>query len=308
MVYLEYNDACDILDLPTKFTIEELKQAYRKKALKFHPDKNPEADATEKFQKISEAYTYLSNVGVEFSESNIDEECSGYDNILKNFIKYFYKDVDIDLVFDILNKLASKVYLNVIEIFKDCDKDTVVQVYELIVKYKDIFQIDQDIITQIERIAKEKSSKDNLFIINPTLDDLFKANIFVINKIGQHYYVPLWHDEVHFEDKTQKNDLIVKCIPDIPDHISIDENNNLHINVIHRTNLRDLLEKDNITYNSYDKEGNVLISLDIPISNLQIRKQQSIKFFKIGIPKINLKDIYSIDRKSDIIVHLELEY
>ena len=46
MVYPEYNEACDLLDLPYKFTIEELKQAYRKKALKFHPDKNPEADAT----------------------------------------------------------------------------------------------------------------------------------------------------------------------------------------------------------------------------------------------------------------------
>ena len=71
---------------------------------------------------------------------------------------------------------------------------------------------------------------------------------------------------MHFEDKTQKNDLIVKCIPDIPDHISIDENNNLHISVIHRTNLRDLLEKNSISYVSYDKNDNVLISLDIPIS------------------------------------------
>ena len=53
----------------------------------------------------------------------------------------------------------------------------------------------------------------------------------------------------HFEDKTQNHDLIVKCIPDIPEHISIDENNNLHINVIHRTNLRDLLEKNQ--YNLY---------------------------------------------------------
>ena len=308
MNYPEYNEACDILDLPQKFTIEELKQAYRKKALKYHPDKNHESNATEQFQKISDAYTFLSNVGVEYDENNIDEEFSGYNGILKSFIKYFNKDVDVELVLTIVNKLASKVYLNVIEIFSECDKDTVIQVYELIVKYKDIFQIDADIITQVERIAKEKSSKDNLLIINPTLDDLYKANIFVINKIGQHYYVPLWHDEVHFEDKTQNHDLIVKCIPDIPEHISIDENNNLHINVIHRTNLRDLLEKNHITYICYDKSDKELISLNIPINTLFIRRYQTIKFFKMGIPKINLHDIYSINRKSDIIVHLELEY
>ena len=308
MGYPEYNEACDLLDLPSKFTIEELKQAYRKKALKFHPDKNPEANATEQFQKISEAYSYLSNVSTEVDEDQIKEECSGYDNILKSFIKYFYKDVDTELVFNIVNKLASKVYLNVIEIFSECDKDTVIQVYELIVKYKDIFQIDPDIISQVERIAKEKSSKDNLLIITPSLEDLFKANIFALKKNGQQYYVPLWHDEVYFEDKTQNNDLIIKCIPDIPEHISVDENNNLHINVIHRTNLRDLLEKTSINYVCYDKSDNKLISLDIPITNLLIRKHQTIKFFKMGIPKINLKDIYSINRKSDIIVHLELEY
>ena len=308
MVYPEYNEACDILDLPQKFTIEELKQAYRKKALKYHPDKNPESNATEQFQKISEAYEFLSNVGVEYHENNIEVESSGYDNILKSFIRYFNKDIDVDLVLTIVNKLASKVYLNVIEIFSECDKDTVIQIYELIVKYKDIFQIDPDIVSQVERIAKEKSSKDNLLIINPTLEDLYKANVFVINKIGQQYYVPLWHDEVHFEDKEQNSDLIVKCIPDIPDHISIDENNNLHINVIHRTNLRDLLEKNQIEYVCYDRKDNELISLKIPINTLYIRKHQTIKFFKMGIPKINLKDMYSIDRKSDIIVHLELEY
>ena len=171
-----------------------------------------------------------------------------------------------------------------------------------------IFQIDSDIVSQVERIAKEKSSKDNLLIITPSLEDLFKANIFALKKNGQQYYVPLWHDEVYFEDKTQNNDLIVKCIPDIPEHISIDENNNLHINVIHRTNLRDLLEKEHISYVCYDKSEKELISLNIPINTLFIRRHQTIKFFKMGIPKINLKDIYSINRKSDIIVHLELEY
>ena len=100
MVYPEYNEACDILDLPIKFTTEELKQAYRKKALKFHPDKNPEADATEQFQRISEAYNFLSTVGTELDENDIDEECSGYDNILRSFIKYFYIPSFLKLFFD----------------------------------------------------------------------------------------------------------------------------------------------------------------------------------------------------------------
>lgn len=45
-------------------TPEEIKSAYKKSALKWHPDKHPEADrekAKETFQQISEAYSILSN-------------------------------------------------------------------------------------------------------------------------------------------------------------------------------------------------------------------------------------------------------
>src|SRR3990172_11174317 len=54
-------DYYDILGVPNHAGKEELKKAYRKKALEFHPDRNKASDAEEKFKEISEAYEILSN-------------------------------------------------------------------------------------------------------------------------------------------------------------------------------------------------------------------------------------------------------
>ena len=40
---------------------DEIKKAYRKKSMQFHPDKNKSPDAKDKFQEINEAYETLSN-------------------------------------------------------------------------------------------------------------------------------------------------------------------------------------------------------------------------------------------------------
>ncbi len=52
----------EILGVSKTATADEIKKSYRKLALKFHPDKNPDnAEAEAKFKKISEAYAVLSD-------------------------------------------------------------------------------------------------------------------------------------------------------------------------------------------------------------------------------------------------------
>ncbi|KAF9578574.1 hypothetical protein BGW38_005559 [Lunasporangiospora selenospora] len=51
----------EILGVPTDATAIQIKKNYRQLALQNHPDKNPDPDAHEKFQKISEAYQILSD-------------------------------------------------------------------------------------------------------------------------------------------------------------------------------------------------------------------------------------------------------
>lgn len=55
-------DYYDILEIERNASVDEIKKAYRKKALKFHPDRNPgDPDAEKKFKEISEAYEVLSD-------------------------------------------------------------------------------------------------------------------------------------------------------------------------------------------------------------------------------------------------------
>ena len=55
-------DYYEVLEVTRTATFEEIKKSYRKKAIQYHPDKNPDDKAAEeKFKEAAEAYEVLGN-------------------------------------------------------------------------------------------------------------------------------------------------------------------------------------------------------------------------------------------------------
>jgi len=108
------------------------------------------------------------------------------------------------------------------------------------------------------------------------------SNCYKLLHCDKEYYVQLWHNEIHYQDKNKKP-IIVKCIPDIKKNITIDEMNHLHVSI--SKNLSEIIDKKSFSVTIYKTP--LIIHLD----NLYIRHHQIITFEKEGIPMINIAGI-----------------
>ncbi|MBE6342900.1 MAG: molecular chaperone DnaJ [Lentimicrobiaceae bacterium] len=90
---MEKRDYYEVLEVPKNATSDEIKKAYRKMAIKYHPDKNPDdKDAEEKFKEAAEAYEVLSNPDKrsrydQFGHAGLNGQqgFSGMDDIFSHF-------------------------------------------------------------------------------------------------------------------------------------------------------------------------------------------------------------------------------
>ena len=278
---MDIEEACNIFQIYSFNNIDgnTLKKKYYKLSLLHHPDKhNNSRESTEKFKKINMAYELLKleiNEEDDFIENNVN-----YEYFLKKFLKKY------DFIYNfILNN-----YENITKhIFEGIDKETAINLYNFLLNNKSILHISDKLVEKVKEIILEKYKDVMIYILKPTLNELFGDRIFKLEEYDKTYFVPLWHSELEFD-----KDIIVKCIPELPENITIDENNNLIVNI--KTKFSSLLEKNYINVN--------VNNLFIPVNELFIKKEQYYIFKEKGISKINEYNMYNISSKADVIVFL----
>ena len=290
---MNYNIACNILNLKPHFTHSELKKNYHILALQYHPDKNNSENSGEIFKQIVEAYNYLDDY-YNRKNSNGQNKMDG-DNSYSDKITY------AKLIADFINIISTN-DKNLLDIFKnDCleyslsiinslDKSLLLILSNYINIFYRIFNISKESLEIIITTIKNRLQKTNIYILNPTLENIKNNEIYCLEHEGETIYIPLWHRELIY------NDITIKCIPDLPENIQIDDDNNIHYKIF--------LEQGRLF-------ENLNIELDlcgdkyyIPMEKLYIKQYQKYIIRECGISQINTTNILDIDKRGDIIAHI----
>jgi len=315
---MELKEALEILELDSNFSqldLEYLKKRYHKMALKWHPDKNGNTpESTEKFKQINGAYEVLKREIHLFSPETDQEDPTPYDtstyiNILNYFIDSIVKGTYSEILSSIIKDIVSGCKEISLKLFEKCDKDSILAVYNFIIKYKDVMHISDSIINKVREIILEKYKDVLIILLNPTLDDLFDNNVYKLQYNNNTYLVPLWHGTSYYDiqstiqdfaevrEKNETRELIVKCIPDLPPGVEIDEDNNLYVE-----------SKVSFTFSLFDQKFVTIKigkrSFEVPLEVFSFKKIQNFILKDQGLSLVDESNMYNIDKKAHIFVKL----
>lgn len=267
---MDLHKACNILELSnSKLSIKKIKKAYFIQALKWHPDKNMSSDASFKFQEIKNAYDFLLH--------NHEEKEKDYTGIIAQFIKSIS---GVNISFRDICTDDTVIY----SLFSELDYETSLKVSIFLSEYSFLLELDNDLLNKINTIIKNKV-KNNSIILEPTLENLFNNDIYKLD-IGDNetYCIPLWHHNVEFDCGERK--IIVKINPRLPDNITIDDDNNVHIQIA----------------TGQMTEESIMVCLSNKTFKVNLCNEITC-FRECGISKINTDDLFAVDVLSDVFIH-----
>jgi curved DNA-binding protein CbpA len=296
---MDLQKACDILEItPNTFSCATVKKAYYKQALKWHPDKNKgDLAAAEKFRQVCDAYNYLSENSPDSGLDDISTTETDYTSMFTQFVR---TTTGIDLknsqVSSALSEMKRSYEDTTVKMFEGLDRDSSLKLYKYLQSYSSIFGFDKDYIERLEHALEKKMQDDKLIIIEPTINNLLKNDVYALQHDGNTYYIPLWHDELEY-DLTDYS-LVVKIRPKLPNNISIDEDNRLHVDIT--LNINDIFNMETYNINIGEK------IYTIHVRELLLKPKQTVIFKGKGLATINTKNMFAVGELSDVFIHVSL--
>jgi len=282
---MDLDEAYRILKLEKIGSLKDIKRQYYKLALENHPDKNGNTEESKiRFQEINEAYEVIQREMC--NESNYFDRGKEETDESKHFFRGF--ETIMKKAKDVLFSLAQT------KIIEHIDRETAEQLLPFLMKYRDLLQIEEETIQQLQ----EKCKNIETLVIHPTLRDLLENNVYKWERDGEWFYAPLWHSEMTFMDR-RGSEILVKCVPNLPTNVSIDENNDLYIRWTVPFTVSLLHTKVISVSLPYGEEE--MKTWNIPVNQLRVQEEQRYVFKKQGMAKINERDMYNIEQRGDII-------
>jgi hypothetical protein len=318
MKTMKISEAIAILNI-TNYTIyniqnisyNELKKHYHIQCLIYHPDKNiNNEESTLIFQNINHAYNILKElINIKETSDNSDthtnnlNETNEYNYYILNFINFIIKNYS-NSTEDIKNYANSHIKTVLANLLDNFSVVILEDLYIFLLKYKkecgfenSANVISNNIITIIKSLLQDKLSKYNIYILTPNIVNLLNSDIYKLEVNNDIIYIPLWHNELNFENN------IIKIDPLLDSNISIDIDNNIHYTYTDTFyNVIDLLKTNDATITIAIEN----YSFNIPIGKLTFTKYQIYSIKNQGLSKINTYNILDNSCKSDIIFHIYL--
>jgi len=168
-----------------------------------------------------------------------------------------------------------------------------------------------------------------VYVLNPSIDDLLEQNVYKLVIENEIYFVPLWHihSDILYDKVVRKSneydrttilkdqtiEIIVRCVPELPENIWIDENENIHVKKridMSVTNVLDIKLIDILVGKKH---------FEIPVETLHLKRNQVVVLKGKGLSTISNhlgEELNQMDlnepltktylKKKNIIVHIEL--
>ena len=322
-------------------SIKDLNKRYHLLALKHPPDKavaagssiEASAAATERFKEINDAHKRVKEYFYSADGFDIHME-TGYDSILQLFIQTILVKMtataatgaapDASAIQSLIHLIITNGIQSAMTMFRNMEKHSCMTIYEILSRNQDLFGISQDIMDELTRVVEEKTGDDLVVRLNPSLLDMLLDRVYILQENGHSYYIPLWHSELHFKNTVtttttsddtleREHEVVVLCDPELPENVSIDDNNNIFISLA--VDIRELFVKQVVPVYINDEikaHGFVyyLHACDVRLSNTR----QCVLLNDVagdecgGIAMCNTKtsDIYNVGTRASVYANIRL--